>query len=83
MRYSLPQASTRFDEDEPSGSGGAGGGGHGFLMRDVVRFFLVDFIVTASLRLLELIGFFKTVDQNVIASNRHIVGSHLFHGFKT
>ena len=36
-------------------------------MRDVVRFFVVDVIVTAALRLLELIGLFKTIDQHVIA----------------
>lgn len=36
-------------------------------MRDVARFFVVDVIVTASLRLLELIGFFSSIDQHVTA----------------
>ena len=34
-------------------------------MRDVVRFFVVDIIVTASLRLMERVDYFKTVDQHV------------------
>jgi membrane protease YdiL (CAAX protease family) len=42
-------------------------------MRDVLRFFTVDIIVVASLRLLELIGFFNTADQHVLA----ILGSKI------
>ncbi len=49
---------SRFDAPPPPA---------GFQMRDVLRFFTVDIIVTASLRLLELIGFFKTIDQHVLA----------------
>lgn len=54
-------AFSKFDEPAPPPS-------DGFQMRDVVRFFIVDIIVTASLRLLDLIGFFKTIDQLVIAT---------------
>jgi membrane protease YdiL (CAAX protease family) len=54
------RAFSKFDDPPAAGTGG-------FQMRDVVRFFVVDFIVTASLRLLELIGFFSSIDQHVLA----------------
>jgi membrane protease YdiL (CAAX protease family) len=54
------EAFSKFDEPVPPPSGG-------FQMRDVLRFFVVDVIVTASLRLLELVGFFRTIDQHVVA----------------
>ncbi len=37
------------------------------MLRDVLRFFTVDIIVTASLYLLRVIDFFKTIDQLVLA----------------
>lgn len=51
---------SRFAESPPADS-------PGFQMRDVVRFFVVDIIVTAALRLLELVGFFQTIDHHVVA----------------
>ena len=54
----MPATFSRFDASPPA---------EGFMIRDVLRFFTVDIIVTASLTLLELIGFFKTIDQHVMA----------------
>ncbi len=51
---------SKFDEPAAVDAGG-------FQMRDVVRFFVVDVIVTASLRLLEITGFFTSIDQHVTA----------------
>lgn len=39
----------------------------GFRVRDVVRFFVVDLIVTISLKLLEGLGFFQSIDGHVLA----------------
>ncbi len=57
----MPHAFSKFDDPVPEPQTA------GFQMRDVLRFFTVDIIVTAALRLLELIGFFRTIDQHVIA----------------
>lgn len=45
----------------------------GFLVRDVIRFFIVDLIVTISLKLLEGIGFFQSIDGHILA----ILGSKI------
>ncbi len=56
----MPAALSKFDDPPPPPSAG-------FQTRDVVRFFTVDIIVTAVLTLLQLIDFFKTDDQHVVA----------------
>ncbi len=55
----MPHTLTQFDTPPPEHTG--------FQMRDIIRFFTVDIIVTASLRLLELTGFFTNPNQHVTA----------------